>query len=514
LVLLTAYVALFPLAWLALARALFPKTAGAPLMMRVVIQLGLAGGWVVLEWLQSWLLSGFPWLLLADTQWRQPAVLTLCAWGGPWLLSFVMMLFNIGLARYVLRFLEAREAAEEERLKEARGAGSSSQPANSLQPASFPSPLGFLKKVCPEFYIGVLPVFAAIFLFMRDLQFHGAHAKTYFNAAAIQTNFDPNAKWEPGRLAWLTEVVRELTLEAASPAGKEKPAVIFWPEAALPYHVITAKTAHEAGAASYREFLQKLAGEADASLFIGAVGDVEGGYYNGAHVVTPDTGVETSLYYAKRHLVPFGEYVPLADVLPLRKVVPISQDCLAGSHGSPLLLNVRKDGVVNETYRAGTLICYEDVFPELGLELARRGADFIAVLTNDAWYGREAGAYQHAAHSAVLAASLRLPVVRCGNNGWSGVFNSLGQQTPLLRDGSIYFRGTGSFKVRGLPPAVRQPTFFMTHGNWAVLCSALFAFWALLRTGALPLSAITRRLRKKTASDNEPKTPDTPPPAM
>ena len=63
------------------------------------------------------------------------------------------------------------------------------------------------------------------------------------------------------------------------------------------------------------------------------------------------------------------------------------------------------------------------------------------LLTNDAWYGREAGAYQHAAHSVLLAAATGLPVVRCGNAGWSGTIDSLGRAFPVTEQGSVYFRG-------------------------------------------------------------------------
>jgi apolipoprotein N-acyltransferase len=125
---------------------------------------------------------------------------------------------------------------------------------------------------------------------------------------------------------------------------------------------------------------------------------------------------------------------------------------------------------------AGALVCYEDVFPELAREHARAGADVLLVVTNDAWYGREAGAYQHAAHSVLLAAATGLPVVRCGNAGWSGTIDSLGRTFPVTEQGSVYFRGARVTAPVSLP-RVRQPdTFWVRQGDWAVgLGGLLFA---------------------------------------
>jgi apolipoprotein N-acyltransferase len=438
----------------------------------------------------------------------------LCSWGGPWAVGFVVILFNIGFSRYVLRFLEERERAKSEWFKSRRDGGDAA--AAPITPVSVPGPLGVLRKLCPEFYIGILPLFFAMFFFVRELQHFHARAEKLFTAGLVQTDFDPNAKWDNARLQEHLAIVRDLTLAAArlprekpvfdaragappsatadAASRADAPAVILWPEAALPFST---------GDASYEQFLAQLSADARATLLIGGVLHEGGGYYNGIFTAT-DKGVAKD-FYAKRHLVPFGEYVPLADVLPLRKVVPIAHDSLAGVWDKPLRVPVARKG--RETvFKAGALVCYEDVFPDMGLDLARNGADFLVVVTNDAWYGREAGAHQHAAHSAVMAAGLRLPVLRCGNNGWSGVINPLGQSVALTgADGSIYFRGAGRFDVTGFPSPLREPTFYARHGNWLVQFSALLALWACLRhrRWRKPPEA-NRGIRvKKDASEND-----------
>lgn len=136
--------------------------------------------------------------------------------------------------------------------------------------------------------------------------------------------------------------------------------------------------------------------------------------------------------YAKRHLVPFGEYVPLADWLPLRKVVPIAQDCVPGE-GATLLPLTTRNGF---TFLAGPLVCYEDVFPELAREHALAGADLLVVVTNDGWYGNEAGDAQHTAHSVLMAVATGIPVARSGNAGWSGVITHRGILQPTSIPGA------------------------------------------------------------------------------
>jgi len=155
--------------------------------------------------------------------------------------------------------------------------------------------------------------------------------------------------------------------------------------------------------------------------------------------------------------------------------VPINEDCVAG-RGPNLFPITNRQG---QTAIAGALICYEDVFPELAREHALAGANLLVVVTNDAWYGREAGAYQHNAHSILLAASTGLPVIRCGNAGWSGVINRFGQAKAMTQNDSVYFAGqsvVGPILIQKHPP----DTFWVRNGDWAVSIGGLFFAFAYI----------------------------------
>jgi len=429
LVLLTAYCALYPFVWLLLARWIFPACAGAALPARLLAIAGLAGAWGLLEWTRGSILSGFGWLPLAASQTGNPVMLSLCAWAGPLGLSIALVLFNLGLARWIVRLVETyREAS-------------------ALTPVG---PGGWLRRLTPELYLGLAPIALGFVALLAANAAKATTEQTSFTPAVVQTDFDPNAKWDAARLQEHLALTEQMTAGVA----KDKAAdFVLWPEAALPLTL-------ESDA--YVARLAGLSRAVDTPLVIGAIDRRGTGYGNAVAVVTGD-GPQKPVY-AKRHLVPFGEYVPAADFLPLRKVVPIPSDCVAGTGPALLPLTTRR----GRTFMAGALVCYEDVFPELAREHALAGADVLIVVTNDAWYGREAGAYQHAAHSVLLAAATGLPVIRCGNAGWSGTIDSLGRAFPVLENGSVYFRGARLGAPVSLPRGRRPDGFWVRHGDWAV----------------------------------------------
>jgi apolipoprotein N-acyltransferase len=218
-------------------------------------------------------------------------------------------------------------------------------------------------------------------------------------------------------------------------------------------------------------------------------------WFNAALLVTPDGGVQKS-FYAKRQLVPFGEFVPLRPVLGwLSKIVPIGPDDFSrGADSAPLVVPLGDKTVV-----FGPLICYEDIFPDLARNSVFASSEVVAVITNNGWFGEGGAAYQHAAHSVLRAVETRRPVLRCGNAGWSGWIDEFGSvRAVLTRDGagtvstapsatgSIYFRGTQTVSVMRDSRWIGQRSFYVEHGDWFMLaCVALALFGAaLLRVGA------------------------------
>lgn len=432
-VFLSLYCAAYLWVWLAALRWVFATLGERGAADRLVGCAGLAGLWVGLESLRGWALTGFGWLPLAASQAENPVMLGLCQATGPLGPSAALILVNLGLARWILRQFAERDPGA---------------------PAG-----GLLRGFTPELYLGLASVTAAFWLHIEAAARPGETVRV--RVAAVQPDVDPNRKWDAAGAAELVRDLGAMTREA----GAALPDLILWPEAAAPYPL---------GTPAYASLLRSLAGETGATLVVGAIERREGGYANSIVAIGPEG--PTGPAYAKRQLVPFGEYVPGASWLPLRKVVPIAEDCLRGEGPTPLLAPLRGGG----TAALGALVCYEDIFPRLARDHALRGAQALVVLTNDAWYGRELGAWQHAAHSSLLAASTRLPVMRCGNAGWSGLITASGQPSPALRDGSVYFRGHADLG-EALLPAEPRPTFWTLRGDWIVPPAVALAGLAALR---------------------------------
>jgi len=193
-------------------------------------------------------------------------------------------------------------------------------------------------------------------------------------------------------------------------------------------------------------------------------------WYNGVALVDPVAGLG-EVFYKKRKLVPFGEYVPKPFDRVVEKFVPLDGTFEPGR--GPELIELE----LNErSLKIGSLVCYEDIFPALARASARAGAQVFFVATNNAWYGEEGGAEQHAAHSVLRAVENRRPVMRCGNGGWSGWIDAYGTVREVLLDehGSIYFRGGGSYTISHFKEWTRQQSFYTRHGDWFVgLCGGL-----------------------------------------
>jgi apolipoprotein N-acyltransferase len=123
--------------------------------------------------------------------------------------------------------------------------------------------------------------------------------------------------------------------------------------------------------------------------------------------------------YDKIHLVPFGEYVPLRQVLFfIDKIVASIGDYLPGT---------QYNKAETPFGSFAPLVCYEIIFPGLVRKFYSTGGDFIVTITNDAWFGKTAGPYQHFSMAVFRAIENRKPVMRAANTGISGFIDSNGR---------------------------------------------------------------------------------------
>ena len=437
-----------------------------PAFVRLISILGLSACWVVLEWVRGWLFTGFPWLPLAASQWIQPVFLQLCEWTGAWGVSFLLVFINLCAAGY-LRSLYAliRPGTPSLTQKRVRVGG-------AFVRLSFHM----------ELYLGLLALLGCAWLMVGSIAHMHQKRLPLFEAGMVQPWLDPNEKWSPENASRNWNVLKAFTLSLKP----QSPDLYLWPEAATPWAILGPQT--EAG----RALVESLVADLDAPLLTGNLSVENDRWYNGIYLVDPKTGV-SSEFYAKRHLVPFGEYVPLQKWFPfISKISPVQGSFYPGESAKPLAVSLN-DG---RTFFIGPLVCYEDIFPSLSRELTGNGAQVLFVATNNAWYGTEAGAYQHAAHSVLRAVENRRPLVRCGNNGWSGWIDEFGYAGALeeMPDGTVslvsamtasnatvYFRGAGMVRITASPYYAERITFFVRHGDWFVYACIGLCVLAALR---------------------------------
>jgi apolipoprotein N-acyltransferase len=220
--------------------------------------------------------------------------------------------------------------------------------------------------------------------------------------------------------------------------------------------------------------------ETGIPMLIGSPDKGEDGLlYNSAFLVRPDGTIAGR--YDKRHLVPFGEYVPLEHVFFfLEKLVTGIGDFGRG----------RVATVFTEAGRRfSVMICYEVIFPAEVREFAQAGAAFLINITNDAWFGQSGAPYQHLAMAAMRAVENGSYLVRAANTGVSAVIEPSGAiavQTPIFVEGAI----VGTIRARvGTTPYTR-------YGNVVA--------WACVIFSVAYVSALFRRPRGRRAATREP----------
>ncbi|MGP1355247.1 apolipoprotein N-acyltransferase [Roseicyclus sp.] len=268
----------------------------------------------------------------------------------------------------------------------------------------------------------------------------------------VQPNAPQHLKWREDMIPVFWQRGRDLTAAAADP-DLGPPALVIWPETSLPVILERSDVA--------RLQLSQAAG--GAQVMIG-VQRYEGfSVRNGLALLAP--GGQVAAVYDKHHLVPFGEYLPLqglAERLDIRALAAV----MPGGYGpgpGPVALDLG-EGLGT----AFPMICYEAIFPGYIRRLDAR-PDWMAHVTNDAWFGTFSGPWQHLALARLRAVEQGLPVLRAANTGVSAVIDARGRILAALPLGEA-----GYLDAR-LPPAL-PPTLYARIGDWpAILLAMLLA---------------------------------------
>jgi apolipoprotein N-acyltransferase len=238
----------------------------------------------------------------------------------------------------------------------------------------------------------------------------------------VQANIDQGTKWRGGEARRIFTTHVAITRDVAERGAQ----LVLWPESSLPFRFNGDQQGTEA--------LQGLARELGVTLLFGADELIAGTTsYNSAFLMAPDG--RTRAVYRKIHLVPFGEFIPYGDWLaffpPLVETVGGFAPFAPGTEVVMLPL---------EGVQASTAICYEVTYPSLIATAVRQGSQLLTTITNDGWYGTSSAPYQHFEMASMRAIEQGRYLVRAANTGISGIVDPYGEvveRSPIFQEAGI-----------------------------------------------------------------------------
>ncbi|HEY1260855.1 MAG TPA: apolipoprotein N-acyltransferase [Stellaceae bacterium] len=383
--------------------------------------------WTAAEWARGHFFTGLPWNLIGYV-WSgafpgASAMLQSVAWIG---------IYGLGLLTILAASLPA------------------------LLGTASATPISAARRVAPVIAAGLLVGVPAAFGAGR-LATHPTQP-TGIWLRIVQPSIAESLKWNPAAAGMNFHRLVDLS----SAPAPHPIAAVLWPEAASPFFLGRDMAARRAIAALAPPGGYVITGALRANPPPGRVEEV----WNSLEAI--DGKGEIVARYDKAHLVPFGEYMPLADILPFKKLTPGRIDLSAGPGPQTVALTGLPP--------FAPLICYEVIFPGAVVNEQDR-PDWILNLTNDAWYGRSSGPFQHFAIARTRAIEEGLPLVRVANNGLSAVVDAVGRVRVLLGLDAV-----GHVDV-SLPAPVKT-TLYARAGDWVLL--------GLLLLAALPVASRLR----------------------
>jgi len=389
-----------------------------PLMPRLFT---LSAVWVALEFIRGHALSGFGWVSLGHSQYKNYLLIQIADVTGVYGVSFLVILVNL------LVFESLRSVDDIRRIRRTQ--------------------IIVTLLVCLVLGYGIADA---------------AHLRAYgqVEVGVVQPDIPQSLKWDPrlkGRIV-------ERTIRLTRALGAQKPDIIVWPETSLPGILWESPALFEE--------IKKTARDMQTPILMGTIiQEGEEKYYNSAVLVSADG--EMAGHYDKVHLVPFGEYLPLRPWLGFVNRFIGLADFTPGREYTLLPAG-------RQHKKFGVLICFEDTLPYLCRAFTNAGAQFLVNITNDAWFEDTKEPFLHMQAAVFGAVENKRALVRAANTGVSAFIDPFGRVIGAVqneRGKKTFVAGTA---VAALP-LVNQRTVYTKYGDvFTMFCflGILGAIWA------------------------------------
>ncbi|MBK5260480.1 MAG: apolipoprotein N-acyltransferase [Thermoanaerobaculia bacterium] len=372
--------------------------------------------WAAVEYVRTYLLSGFPWSLIATTIVDYTSLIQIDRFAGPYLVGAMILLPSTVIAWIATQ-----------------------------KPRGFPLVL----------VIGVHTALALVWwgtgLVTAKLVARPTGARPAV-AALLQPNISQEMRWDESSMLTIFRRMMAMTEEAIANGAS----VVIWPESTVPLSYNRTEF--------YRDAIESISLRHNVDIILGSVAeDSENGMrlWNAAFLVSNG---RTIGHYDKIKLVPFGEFVPMRKMLFFaQKLVHEVGEFSFGTNDRPLA----------GRFRYGPAICYEIVFPQITRTQIRNGANVLVTITNDAWYDGTSAPRQHLNQARLRAVEGDRYLLRAGTTGISAFIDPSGrirESIPMGRAGIIYARFQEKSTVT---PYVRFGDWFA----WVAMVAVGVGWW-------------------------------------
>ena len=371
--------------------------------------------WVCLEFLRAHLFSGFGWVSLGHSQYKNIVMIQIADITGVYGISFLVVMVNVALKEFLCTFAQCDHA----------------------------------KTKKPIFFVWIAMIAVVISISYGVYCLNNKVSLDQIKVSIIQGNVSQERKWHPKAWPKVLKDYFDLTKEAV----KDSPDLIIWPETSYPGYVWEDPKQFEI----VKEFARGI----KIPLLIGLVTKEQEAYLNTAILISGKGDVVDQ--YHKLHLVPFGEYLPLRNLFPfLSEIVPI-EDFQSGIKYTLFSKSIKKLEKFGQKSFA-VLICFEDTVSALSREFVLRGANFLVNITNDAWFQDTKAPFMHLQASVFRSIENRRSLIRAANTGISCFIDSYGNIVKRVESSdkkAAYVEGYATEKVS----LRNEKTFYTKFGD-------------------------------------------------